>query len=110
MRLLRIILFSAIFLIAVILASANIHTVNFVYLPDLPLVAGEAGQRSMELPLFLLVLGALMAGILTGAAGALFEQIRLRSALRRVRKERKQLAAELAKASTVEGISGSEPR
>ncbi|RMF24857.1 MAG: DUF1049 domain-containing protein [Deltaproteobacteria bacterium] len=98
MRVIRTVVIALLFIAAVFLASANVQEVSLVFLPDLP-VAGWPATRSLELPLFVLVLGSLVLGVLIGGFGALFEQARLRRGLRRADKEKKRLAAELAQAA-----------
>jgi hypothetical protein len=52
--------------------------------------------RSIQLPLFVIVLGVLAVGALLGGAAGLLEQGRLRIALRQARKAEHKAAAELA--------------
>ncbi len=94
MRVIRTIVVALLFIAAVFLASANVQEVEIVFLPDLPL-AGWPSVQSVELPLFVIVLGSLVVGVLVGGFGALLEQARLRRAVRRATKEKEKLAGEL---------------
>ncbi len=97
MRVIRTAVLSLLFIAGVFLASANVHDVSLVFLPNIP-IAGWPEFRSVELPLFILVLGFLVLGVILGGFGALFEHVRLRRALRRASKEKDKLAGELGAA------------
>lgn len=83
------------FVAAVYVASANVQPVEIVYLPAF---GGDSpwNARSVEIPLFVVILGALVVGALIGGITGLLEQGRLRLALRRAvraeHKAREQLA------------------
>lgn len=85
MRILRIVLAALLFVACVFLATANMHGVMLV-LPDVP-VAGWPQMREVQVPLFVVVLAALVIGVVITGLGTLFEQLRLRGAARRARKE-----------------------
>jgi hypothetical protein len=55
----------------------------------------------VELPLFLVVIGSLAAGVLLGGLGAVLEQVRLRTGLRRARKDRDRALSEQGKADAL---------
>lgn len=97
MRILRNVLLCVIFVCAVFISSANVQLVEIVYLPATGLESGWQ-PRSIQLPLFVIVLGALALGALLGGAAGLLEQGRLRLALRHSRKAEHKAAAELASA------------
>jgi len=84
-RILRIILAAVLFVACVFLATANMHEVTLV-LPDVP-VAGWPQMREVQVPLFVVVLAALMVGVVVTGLATLFEQLRLRTNARRARKE-----------------------
>jgi len=100
MRILRNVLLCVIFVFAVFISSANVQLVEIVYLPATGLESGWE-PRSIQLPLFVIVLGALALGALLGGAAGLFEQGRLHLALRQSRKTEHKAAAELASAQEI---------
>lgn len=95
MKILRNVLLCVLFVVAVFVSSANVQLVEIVYLPATGLESGWQ-PRSIQLPLFVIVLGALGIGALLGGAAGLFEQGRLRLALRQARKSEHKAAADLA--------------
>jgi uncharacterized integral membrane protein len=97
MRILRNVLLCVIFVFAVFVSSANVQLVEIVYLPATGLASGWQ-PRSIQLPLFVIILGALGLGALLGGIAGLFEQGRLRLALRQSRKAEHKAAADLAAA------------
>ena len=103
MKILRNVLLCVLFVAAVFISSANVQLVEIVYLPATGLESGWQ-PRSIQLPLFVIVLGALGIGALLGGAAGLFEQGRLRLALRQSRKAEHKAVAELAEAET--GLAG----
>lgn len=82
MGIVRNVVFAILFVIAVYVASANVQLVEIVYLPATGFASGWE-QRSIQLPVFVVVLGGLVLGALIGGVTALLEQGRLRFALRR---------------------------
>jgi len=82
---------AVLFVACVFLATANMHDVALV-LPDVP-SAGWPQMREVQVPLFVVVLGTLVVGVVITGLGTLFEQLRLRGAARRARKERKRAEA-----------------
>lgn len=95
MKIVRNVLLCVLFVVAVFVSSANVQLVEIVYLPATGLESGWQ-PRAIQLPLFVLVLGALGIGALLGGAAGLFEQGRLRLALRQSRKSEHKAAADLA--------------
>ena len=93
MRVIRTAVLSLLFIAGVFLASANVHDVSLVFLPNIP-IAGWPEFRSVELPLFMLVLGFLVLGVILGGFGVLFEHVRLRRALRRASRDKDKLVGE----------------
>jgi uncharacterized integral membrane protein len=87
-KILRIMLAVVLFVAGVFLATANMHEVD-VFLPALP-IAGWPELRQVRVPLFLVVLGSLIAGVLLMGLWSLFEQIRWRTGARRAAKEHKR--------------------
>lgn len=73
------------FVAAVFVSSANVHVVDVVYLPAVG-IESTWDPRSIRVPLFVVVLAALIVGALLGGATALYEQARLRLALRHARR------------------------
>ncbi len=94
MRILRTVAIVVVFLFGVLMATANTARVRLVYVPELPFAASPLA-RSIDLPLYLLVLLVLAVGVLFGGLAAAIEQIRLRAGLRRSRKENARLTGEL---------------
>jgi hypothetical protein len=100
MRIIRSILLALLFLVGVVVASANVHLVELVIFPDLGIEA-LPNKISIELPLFVIVITALGGGVLLGGLAAALEQIRLRHGLRRARKERDRALEEQGKADAL---------
>jgi uncharacterized integral membrane protein len=96
-KILRNVLLCVLFVVAVFISSANVQLVEIVYLPATGLESGWQ-PRAIQLPLFVIVLGALGVGALLGGAAGLFEQGRLRLALRQSRKTEHKAVADLAAA------------
>ena len=94
MKTLRTVLICLLFVAAVFVSSANVHLVELVYLPAIG-IENTWAPRALHAPLFVVVLGALVLGALLGGAAALFEQARLRLALRHARKTTDKATAEL---------------
>jgi uncharacterized integral membrane protein len=94
-RILRTVFVVVVFLLGVLMATANTARVDLVYVPELPF-AGAPLARSISLPVYLLALCVLTVGVLLGGLAAAVEQIRLRTGLRRARKENARVAAELS--------------
>jgi putative membrane protein len=94
MGIVRNVVFAILFVAAVYVASANVQLVEIVYLPATGLTAGWE-PRSIELPVFLVVLGALVLGALIGGIAALLEQGRLRLALRRATRAERRAVEEV---------------
>ncbi len=97
MRVLRSILMVVFFIAGVFIAAANVHDVDLIYLPAVPLV-GLTSSLSVHVPLFLIVLTSLVAGVLFGGLAAILEQARLRLGLRRARKDADRALQEEGKA------------
>jgi len=95
MKVVRTILLGLLFIAGVFLASANVQPVELVLLPNLP-IDGWPAKHSVAVPLFVLVLGALVVGVLVGGLGALLQHVKLRTGLRRARKENRRQGEELA--------------
>lgn len=96
MRILRNLLYILVIVAGIVLASANMSPVRFVYVPSLPfLTTGEA--REVELPLALLLLAFLLAGALVAGTGTFVEHVRLRFLVRRNAKVVKALRTDLDK-------------
>ena len=91
MKIIKTIIAAILFVACVFLATANMHEVDLVY-PDVPL-AGWPEYGPWRVPLFVVILVTLVVGILVGGLGTLFEQIRLRTAARRARKEKDRAVA-----------------
>lgn len=94
MRVLRTVLICLLFVAAVFISSANVHLVELVYLPGIG-IESTWEPRSIRAPLFVVVLGALLIGALLGGAAAIFEQTRLRLALRQSRKAAEKAASDV---------------
>lgn len=99
MRILRNLLYILVVVVGIVLASANMTPVHFIYLPELPfLAAGEAA--GLDVPLALLLLAFLLAGAFVAGTGTFVEHVRLRFLVRRNAKVVKGLRADLDKART----------
>lgn len=94
MKLLRTFLFAILFLVGVFLASANTASIELVYLPRLPFGPYPEGA-SVHLPIFLVVLAAVLLGVIVTGLGVFAEQLRLRLGMRSQRREAERLAGEL---------------
>jgi hypothetical protein len=90
---LRTIFFCLLFVAAVFVSSANVHVVDVVYLPAVG-IESTWDPRSIRVPLFVVVLAALILGAILGGATALYEQARLRLALRQARRGADKAASE----------------
>jgi putative membrane protein len=100
MRVLRSVATVLLFIAGVFIASANTQLVTLVYLPAVPAL-GLPAEFSIGVPLFLLILGTLVAGVLLGGLAAILEQARMRLGLRRARKERDLAVDEREKATAL---------
>ena len=100
MRVLRSVGTVLLFIAGVFIASANTQLVTVVYLPAVP-AFGLPSEFSIGIPLFLLILGALVAGVLLGGLAAILEQTRMRLGLRRARKDRDLAVDEREKATAL---------
>lgn len=96
MRILRNLLYIFVVVAGIVLASANMAPVRFIYLPGLPFVtSGESAET--EVPLALLLLAFLLAGAVVAGTGTFVEHVRLRFLVRRNVKVVKALRSELDK-------------
>jgi uncharacterized integral membrane protein len=95
-RILRNLIYIAVIVAGIVLASANMTPVRFIYLPGLPfLTTGES--REVEVPLALLLLAFLLAGAFVAGTGTFVEHVRLRFLVRRNAKVVKGLRTDLDK-------------
>ena len=101
MKTLRTIFFCLLFVAAVFVSSANVHVVDVVYLPAVG-IESTWDPRSIRVPLFVVVLAALILGALLGGATALYEQARLRLALRQARRAADKAASETEEAQALQ--------
>lgn len=96
MRILRNLLYIFVVVAGIVLASANMAPVRFVYLPGLAFVtSGESAET--EVPLALLLLAFLLAGAVVAGTGTFVEHVRLRFLVRRNVKVVKALRSDLDK-------------
>lgn|GEM_PF-2027424 len=96
MKILRTVAYTVLLVVGIVLASANMTPVPFVYLPAISFLPRPEGAQS-EAPLALLLLAALVIGTLVAGTGTFVEHLRLRLAVRRQRKRNDKLAADLDK-------------
>jgi len=96
-KVLRVVLLCGLFIVGVFISSANVAPVDLVLWPNLGRPVATP-VRSVEVPLFVLVLASVLFGLVLGGATALFEQGRLRWGLRRAEKITKRLKAEASSA------------
>ncbi|TMV43607.1 LapA family protein [Thioclava sp. BHET1] len=102
MRLLRYAIWALIGLVLVILATANTDAVPVHLLPpDIGDYAGLSG--AVELPLFLVIGAALVAGLILGFIWEWLREHKHRSAARKGRKEVRKLNREVTKLRDDEG-------
>jgi len=95
-RILRNLLYIVVVVAGIVLASANMTPVRFVYLPGLAsMTTAEAAEA--DVPLALLLLAFLLAGALVAGTGTFVEHVRLRFLVRRNAKVVKGLRSELDK-------------
>ena len=93
MRILRNLVYLFAIVAGIILASANMTPVRFVYIPGVAFLStGE--QAEMEIPLALLLLAFLLLGAVLAGTGTLVEHVRLRFLVRRNEKVVKALRTE----------------
>lgn len=85
MKILRNVLSLVLFLAGIVLASVNATVVPFTYLPPLGVGPRPEGA-TIELPLWVPVIAAVVFGALIAAAGSGFEHLRLRAGLRKQRR------------------------
>jgi len=85
-KILRTIFYSVLFLAAVMIATSNSQVVQLVYLPALPFMPRPEGA-AVGMPLFAVILGSLLIGVLVGGLGALLENTRARVRVRSLEKE-----------------------
>jgi len=83
------------FVLGVFIATQNADPVTLVLIPDLSIPRWPEA-RAITLPLFLVVLGALLVGGLLIAVVAAAERVRLQAGLRRARRDIARLETELA--------------
>lgn len=96
MRILRNLVYILVIVAGIVLASANMTPVRFIYLPGVPfLTTGESAE--VEIPLALLLLAFLLAGAFVAGTGTFVEHVRLRFLVRRNEKVVKALRADLEK-------------
>lgn len=97
MKILRNLLYIFAVVGGIVLASANMTEVDFVYLPGLEFLAGPSVAQ-VRVPLALLLLGFLLVGAFVAGTGTFVEHVRLRFLSRRNEKVARGLRAELEKA------------
>lgn len=114
MRILRNLLYIFVVVVGIVLASANMTPVRFVYLPGIAILnIGQAAEA--EVPLALLLLAFLLAGAVVAGTGTFVEHVRLRFLVRRnakvvkaLRSDVDKVRAELEQAQTALGTRNSE--
>ena len=96
MRILRNLVYLFAIVAGIVLASANMSPVRFVYIPGVAFLStGE--QAEIENPLALLLLGFLLLGAILAGTGTLVEHVRLRFLVRRNEKVVRALRGDLDK-------------
>ncbi|NQY90845.1 MAG: LapA family protein [Deltaproteobacteria bacterium] len=86
MKILRTVFYSVLFLAAVMIATSNSEVVQVVYLPALPFLPRPDGA-AVGMPLFAVILGSILIGVLVGGLGALLENTRARVRVRSLERE-----------------------
>lgn len=104
MKTLRTVFLCLLFVAAVFVSSANVHVVELVYLPAVG-IESTWDPRSIHIPLFVVVLAALILGAVLGGATALYEQARLRLALRQARRAAEKATAETEAARATQTLA-----
>jgi hypothetical protein len=96
-RILRNLLYIFVIVAGIVVASANMTPVRFVYIPGVAFLStGE--QAEANVPLALLLLAFLLLGAVVAGTGTFVEHVRLRFLVRRNEKVAKGLRNELDKA------------
>jgi len=90
-RLLALVIFVPLAIVVAVLAAVNRHPVRIVLDPFAP----EQPALDVQVPLFLLLLGAVLLGVLAGGIATWFGQQRYRGQARRARAEASRLQREL---------------
>ncbi len=93
MKLLRTVILGVLFLLGVFLSSANTGSMKIVYLPPMPFGPMPEGA-SIEVPVFIVILGSILVGVLITGLGVAFEQSKLRWSTRSALKQAKRQEAE----------------
>jgi hypothetical protein len=96
MRILRNLVYILVIVVGIVLASANMMPVRFIYLPGVPFLT-DGRTAEVEVPLALLLLAFLLAGAFVAGTGTFVEHVRLRFLVRRNEKVVKALRADLEK-------------
>lgn len=96
MKILRNLVYISVIVVGIVLASANMTPVRFVYFPSLALLSHPEAAEA-EIPLALLLLAFLLAGAFVAGTGTFVEHVRLRFLVRRNAKVVKGLRADLEK-------------
>lgn len=96
MRILRNLLYIVVVVAGIVLASANMAPVHFLYLPALAFLPNQQAAE-VEVPLALLLLAFLLAGAVVAGTGTFVEHLRLRFLVRRNAKVVKGLRSDLDK-------------
>ncbi|MFN2426586.1 MAG: lipopolysaccharide assembly protein LapA domain-containing protein [Candidatus Binatia bacterium] len=96
MRILRNLLYIFVVVVGIVLASANMTPVRFVYLPAM-VTFGTGEEAVADVPLALLLLAFLLAGAVVAGTGTFVEHVRLRFLVRRNAKVVKALRSDLDK-------------
>jgi uncharacterized integral membrane protein len=95
-KILRNLLYIVVIVVGIVLASANMTPVRFVYIPGVAFLStGE--QAEADVPLALLLLAFLLIGAFVAGTGTLVEHVRLRFLVRRNEKVVKALRGDVEK-------------
>jgi len=98
-KVLRNLLYIVVIVAGIVLASANMTPVRFVYLPGVAFLSDRPPAEA-DVPMALLLLAFLLAGAVVAGTGTFVEHVRLRFLVRRNAKVIKALRADLDKSRT----------
>ena len=107
MRYLRYAFYGTLAVILIVLALANRDAVNLRVLPD-ELAAFAGWNANISLPLFAVIFGGIVAGLIIGFVGEWFREMKIRNTAAQDRRARSRLEKEVEKLRTPTPGSGDE--
>ena len=107
MRYLRYAFYGSVAVVLIVIALANRDFVSLRVLPD-ELASFAGWNAEVSLPLFVVIFGGIVAGLILGFVGEYFREWKLRSMAAVDRRERNRLEKEMDRLRTPEPGSGDE--